>query len=212
MSILERLASSLGRADEQPNVELAAELAARADKAAISELAKALTAGPKPIRHDAIKALYEIGALRPDLIVAHAGAFLELAKGKDNRLIWGALSALDAVAVAAPDVVAANLPAILDAADRSSVIAKDKAVSMLARLAAQPKPSRVAWDRLIAILRTAADNQTPMYAEMALSSAEANDPAELAEVVKFRLSSMDQPAKKARLEKVLRRLEKLAKA
>ena len=47
---------------------------------------------------------------------------------------------------------------------------------------------------------------------MALSSADANSPAQLAEVVKFRLSNMDQPAKKARLEKVLRRLEKLAKA
>lgn len=211
MSILEKLASSLGRSDEQPNVELAAELAARADKAAIAELAKALASAPKPIRHDAIKTLYEIGALKPDLIAPHAGTFLDQAKGKDNRLVWGALSALDAVAIVAPNVIVANLPAILDAADRGSVIAKDKAVSMLARLSAPPTSSRTAWQRLIDILRTSADNQTPMYAEMALSSAGGNDSSELMEVVRFRLSRITQPSKKTRLEKVVRKLEKSTK-
>jgi hypothetical protein len=90
------------------------------------------------------------------------------------------------------------------------VIAKDKTVSMLSTLAALPKHSKAAWPRLIAILRTSEINQTPMYAEAALRAASVNDPRELADVVTMRLGQIVQPAKRARLEKVLRKLEKLA--
>ena len=59
MSVLDELASALGRNDEQPNVELAEKLAASGDKAAIAELVGAL--GDKSaLANDAIKTLYEI--------------------------------------------------------------------------------------------------------------------------------------------------------
>lgn len=45
MSVLGKLASALGRNDEQPNVELAEALVAKPDRAAIAELAGALSAG-----------------------------------------------------------------------------------------------------------------------------------------------------------------------
>jgi hypothetical protein len=51
-----------------------------------------------------------------------------------------------------------------------------------------------------------------MYAEQALRAAPMNHPAMLAEVVQARMERMHQPAKRARLEKVLRRLARLAKA
>jgi hypothetical protein len=133
-------------------------------------------------------------------------------KSRNNRLAWGALTALDTLAAADPKLIADHLPEILDAADRGSVIAKDKAVSMLATLASLPQPVPAVWQRLVEILRTSADNQTPMYAEQALRAAPTNDPAMLAEVVQARMERMHQPAKRARLEKVLRRLARLAKA
>ena len=45
MSVLGRLAGAHGRNDERPNVELAETIAAKGDKAAVAELAGALTAG-----------------------------------------------------------------------------------------------------------------------------------------------------------------------
>jgi hypothetical protein len=208
VSILGRLASALGRRDEVPNVELAAELAASGDKAAIAELAAALSRAKRPLQHDAIKALDEIGAARPELIAPHADAILLVLKSRDNRMLWGALTALDALVATNPRLIAAHLPTMLDAADRSSVIARDKVVSILATLAALPGVAPKAWEFLLAILRTSAVNQTPMYAEQALRAAAATDPKSLAEVVRRRIAEIPQPAKKARLEKVLRKLEK----
>lgn len=202
--VLARLASALDREDEKPNQELAADLAASGNAGDIAILAHALETAAKPIRHDAIKVLYEIGAQRPDLIAPHAPVFVTALKSRDNRMVWGALTALDTLTTTVPNVIAANLPDILDAADRGSVIAKDKAVSMLATLAANG--NSFAWQRLLAILRTSADNQTPMYAEQALRAAPMQDASALAEVVRSRASTIPQPAKRARLEKVLRKL------
>lgn len=211
MSVLEKLASALGRNDEVPNIELAAELAKSGDTAAIATLAGGLLGRVTAVQNDAIKVLYEIGAVRPEFIRPHADAFFDALKSRNNRLVWGAMTALDTLAATAPDRIAGRLPEILDAADRGSVIAKDKAVSILATLAAQPRPVVAAWERLIAILHTSADNQTPMYAELALRAAPMNDAAALIEVIQLRMERMGQPAKRARLEKVLRSLAKPAK-
>ena len=209
MSVLDRLASALGRRDEEPNVAVARDLARSGDAGDIALLADALENASQPIRGDAIKALYELGALRPELIAPHAGAFLAAMNSRNNRLVWGALTALDALAATEPALIAANLPAILAAADRGSVIARDKAVSILATLASQEPPVAGAWEKLLDTLRTSALNQTPMYAEAALRAAPGNDPAALAAVVRKRLEAIHQPARKARLEKVLRNLDRL---
>jgi hypothetical protein len=210
MSILDRLACAMGRRDEEPNVALARALAGSGAAEDVAALADALATAPRSVRHDAIKALYELGALRPEMIHPHADAFLAAMNGSDNRLVWGALAALDTLAAHDPALIAAHLPAILDAAERGSVIAKDKAVSMLATLAALPGPAApVAWAALLATLRGAAVNQIAMYAEATLRAAPMNDPAALAAVVRARLESIATPARRARLEKVLRRLAKL---
>lgn len=210
MSVLDRLACALGRADEAPNIALARDLARTGDSAGVAMLADAVATGPRPVRSDAIKALYELGALRPDLIRPHADAFLAALDSGENRLVWGALTALDTLAAPYPELIAAHLPEILAAAERGSVIAKDKAVSMLATLASLPGPAAPeAWERLLATLRDAAVNQLAMYAEAALRAASMRDPGALAEVVRMRLAGIAHPAKRARLEKVLRRLGKL---
>jgi hypothetical protein len=70
-------------------------------------------------------------------------------------------------------------------------------------------PVATAWERLLAILRTAPVNQVAMYAEAALRAAPGNDPAALAAIVRMRRDGIALPAKRARLEKVLRRLAKI---
>ena len=142
MTVLDQLASALGRNDEQPNVELAEKLAANPDKAAIAELVAALKTGPAPIANDAIKVLYELGERRPELIADYADAFFVTLNSKNNRLVWGGMTALESIATVSASTLAKRLPEILAAAEKGSVIAKDKAVSILAKLVPPNTPRR----------------------------------------------------------------------
>ena len=60
MSLLNRLASSLGRRDEIPNQELARDLAAKKDSKGIHEIAENLWSKDRHIQAYCIKVLYEI--------------------------------------------------------------------------------------------------------------------------------------------------------
>jgi hypothetical protein len=153
MSVLYKLASALERNDERPNVELAEALVAKPDKTAIAMLADALSTGSVAMQNDAIKVLYEIGERAPELVAPHADAFFLLLQSSNNRNVWGAMSAIDTIAGLRPKEVAGHLKAILAAADKGSVIAKDKAMSILAKLAqageaeAMPRPAGPAGGR-----------------------------------------------------------------
>ena len=211
MSVRGKLASALGRNDERPNVELAEALAKQAHASAsvvakVNELVALLSTGTSTEKSDAIKVLAELGGGQPELITAHAGAFLALLKSTNNRLVWGAMQALDAVAQQDPDAIYAALPDILGAADKGSVIAKDKAMSILAQLASVGH-AKQALPIFLDRLETSAPNQLPMYAEFGgVVMDEANAPRfiKILEARRLKLS----PAKRARVEKVLRKLAK----
>lgn len=204
MSVLGKLASALGRNDERPNVELAEALAAKPDAAAIAELAGALATGPTAVSNDAIKVLYELGALKPELVAPHAAAFLKLLGGKNNRNVWGALQAIETITSLQPDAVLAQLPAIIAAADKGSVIAKDKAVAILVKLASAGHGAKV-LPILLERLEGAAPNQFPMYAEQALPVIDAAHRAAFVRLLEGRLSAIEASAKRTRVEKVLRK-------
>src|SRR3990172_4979867 len=131
MSIITSLASSLGRRDEVPNQELARALAARKDKAGIREIAENLWNKDKNIQADCIKVLYEIGYLEPKLVADYAGDFVKLLRSKNNRLVWGGMTALAEVAKASPDAVFKHLDEIKKAKETGSVITVDNAISAL---------------------------------------------------------------------------------
>ena len=203
MSVLGRLASALERNDERPNVELAEALVAKPDRAAIAELAQALSTGSVAIQNDAVKVLYEIGERNAALVAPHADAFLALLESRNNRNVWGAMAAIDTIAAARPRDVAAHLGDILSAADKGSVIAKDKAMSILAKLALAGETK--AMPALLERLASAAVNQFPMYAELALPAVGGHT-ARFEAILTGRLKTIKQPAKRARVEKVLRKL------
>jgi hypothetical protein len=206
MSMLGRLASALGRNDEQPNVELAEALAASPDPAAVAELVAALS-GKSAVANDAIKVLYELGERRPELVALYADEFIAMLGSKNNRMVWGALSAIDTVtAIRAEDVVVA-LDAILAAADAGSVIARDKANAILVKLATTEHAAQV-LPILISRLGDAAPNQFPTYAEAIATVIDAEHKAMFIEVLEARLPGVDGTAKRARVEKLLRKLRK----
>src|SRR6476661_5896203 len=102
MSILNKLASALGRRDETPNTALAKQVAAKKDKVAIQELVDNLSNKSKDIQNDCIKVLYEIGEIDPSLIAQYINEFVSLLSHKNNRLQWGAMTALSTIVLEKP--------------------------------------------------------------------------------------------------------------
>lgn len=206
-SVKSRLANALGRRDEQPNIQVAEDLARSGNRAGVQELIEILANGKGPAKGDAIKVLYEVGLRDPALIVNHTDTLLDLLEARNNRLVWGAMTALAHICRIAPDRIFAHLEAILAAADTGSVIAKDQAFAILVNLVGREGYA----DRVISItlsrLESAAINQLPMYAEQAARAVPAESRAALRTVLKSRLNDEMPPSKRKRTEAVLRRLE-----
>src|SRR5690349_11783066 len=110
MSVLEKLASALGQRDEGPNMALAASVAAAEDFQAVGELVEHLSDKNKDVQSDCIKVLYEIGVIKPEMIAPYVDKFAALLDSKNNRLAWGAMTALHAASKAVPDRVYEYLP------------------------------------------------------------------------------------------------------
>lgn len=142
MRVLEELASAYGRNDEQPNSALAEVIVKKRDAKGVSDLVAVLTGKDKAVRNDAIKVLYEVGARRSELIATHLGVFVGLLASKDNRMVWGAMCAVDAIADTRPKAVVAALPKVMAAVDKGSVFTRDHAVKAMVKLAANKTYAR----------------------------------------------------------------------
>src|SRR2546426_9016368 len=135
MTIIDKLASSLNRRDEVPNQKLAKQIVDRNDEKAVEELVGNLTNEEREIQSDCIKVLYEVGERNPALIAKYAREFSSLLDSENNRLVWGAMAALDQVALANPKAIYGMLAKIVGSAEKGSVITRDHAVGILVKLA-----------------------------------------------------------------------------
>jgi hypothetical protein len=207
MPILNKLASSLGRKDEIPNVELARKIADKDDKKAVAELIRLLKDKSRDVQHDSIKVLYEIGALKPALIASYADDFVELLNHKSNRMQWGAMTAISSIANEVPEKVYQSISYIINAADKGSVITKDQCVSILIKLCSVTRYHDNAFALLIGQLKSSAPNQLPMYAENALPIVKEKGRNIFIKTLTSRLEDVEKESKKKRIEKVLSKLE-----
>ncbi|NEU07579.1 hypothetical protein GZH53_04565 [Flavihumibacter sp. R14] len=206
MTIIEKLSSSLGRRDEVPNQELALLIAGTEDREAVRELIENLVHKDKAIQSDCMKVLYEIGERKPELISPYHETFISLLDSKNNRLVWGAMTALDSISNIHPDIIWQNLPKILDAADKGSVISKDHAVSILIKLAGSKDYHDEAFILLLGQLSSCPPNQLPMYAENALPVISAKFKAGFLELLMSRMGEFEKESKRKRVEKVIGRV------
>ncbi len=205
VSALDRLACSLGRRDEIPNIELAESLLATRDEEGIQELVDALAAGPAPVAADAIKVLYEIGERDPSLIAPYAAEFAALLSVKNNRLVWGAASALHAISLGAPTAVAPHLRSLIDAVSRGSVITQDRGIGAIANAAMGDEAS---IDFLLDHLRTCGAKYVPLRGEYSLPAITPVNATRFASVVAGRLEEQSTGGR-TRLVRLLRVIEAL---
>jgi len=207
MSVLHQLATALGRRDEVPNQELARRIVRERDAAAVQELVENLWHQNKAIPSDCIKVLYEIGAANPDLIAKYYKEFGKLLESKNNRLVWGAMMALDTIVLKQPKGVHRLLSKILKTADSSgSVIARDHAVGILAKLATLKPYRRDSIALLIEQLMSCPNNQFAMYVEMSAPVIDAENKERFRQLIEKRSAELERESAKKRVAKVLKKL------
>lgn len=206
MNLARRLASAQRRKDQHPNIDLAIELVDGWDEDAVTELFALLDAGPKKQRHDALKVLYEIGIRAPELLLPHFDELIDALDTRDNRILWGCIYALRSLVDQAREQLMACLPLILDAAERSTIIARDKAMYILVALASDERYHDAVTPLMLRHIETAATNQFPTYAERAEPTLRPEEAPLLIAIIEAHDGLEAHPAKRRRMDKLLRRL------
>lgn len=206
MTIIDKLASSLNRKDEGPNQELAKYIADRDDKGAVIELVDNLHNNDKNIQSDCIKVLYEIGDLKPSLIAEYSKEFVTLLDHGNNRLVWGAMTALNAITLENPEVIYLSLEKIVDITYKGSVITKDHGVNILIKLCSIKPYADHAFTLLIEQLKKCPTNQLPMYAENAISIVNDKNKSLFIKTLSSRLGDIEKDTKRKRVEKLIKKL------
>jgi len=209
MSVINRLASALGRRDDVPNQELAKELAATKAADDIRELVVNLHNRDRNIQSDCIKVLYEIGHIAPELIAEYAEEFLALLRSKNNRLVWGGMSALATTAEIAAPILYEHREEIKMAIKKGSVITVDRGIKALSLVASQRKAYRnELFPYLLNHLRTCRPKDVPQRAEAILVAVDSENKAEFMAVIGVRMADM-RPAQAKRLKRVMVTAERL---
>ena len=205
MSILNKLASALDRRDELPNEELAKQIADKNDNEAVKELVANLSNKSKDIQTDCIKVLYEIGERKPALIAAYAKEFIDLLASRNNRLQWGAMTAINTITLENPKLIYGSLSKIIAAADNGSVITKDHAVNILISLCSLKQYTENAFSLLIEQLLNSPTNQLPMYAEKAIPVINEKNKQLFVKALASRINDIGKETKRKRVEKVIKK-------
>jgi hypothetical protein len=208
MSISDKLASTQGRKDTILNKELAEQIVKTNNKKAIQELIALLHDKNENLQSDSIKTLYEIGERKPELIADYDKEFLELLSNKNNRLVWGTMTALDCIAAINPKGIYKHLTKILNIAEKGSVITKDHAIGILIKLALVKEYRDTALMLLLDLFKTSLTNQLPMYAENALPVIDGKYKTDFIEVLTSMLGDIEKESKRNRVVKVIKKLSK----
>ena len=202
--MIEKIAYSLGRNDEQPNIDLAKELAETKNKKGIKEIVDGLNDRTEQIANDCIKVLYELGGMSPELISDYAENFIKLLKSKNNRLVWGSMTALSKIASLNPEPIYNSLDTIVEAYERGSVITIDNSISVFAELVkAGKKYEGKVFPVIIHHLEKCRPKEVGQHAERAFVCINSNNAKKFRETLLKRRDELTD-AQKKRVDKLLK--------
>lgn len=205
---LERLACKQGRNDEAPNIELAEKLCADMDARGVCEVAAGLKSSDTAIVNDCIKVLYEVGQRKPELIADFADDFVSALSGKNNRLVWGSMTALVYIATQKAEVLWKRFPEIFAAYQKGSVITVDNAVSVFANMCRAGEPYRTQiFPLLTAHLAACRAKEVAQHAERISVCVDADNRDEFIAVLTARTGELSA-AQNARLTRVIKAAER----
>jgi hypothetical protein len=204
MSALNKIAFYQNRRDDVPNQELAQELAETRSQADIREVAEGLWNREPNIQSDCLKVLYELGYLAPELVAEYAGDFLKLLKHRSNRMVWGGMIALSAVADLKAAEIFPHVDEIIQTMRKGSVITMDNGIKTLALVASQKEEYRKAiFPYLLDHLKTCRPKEVPQHAEKSLPAVTADNAAGFIRVLEKRCEDMTA-SQAVRLKKTIK--------
>ena len=207
--MIEKLACKLGRNDEIPNIELAEYLCQQKDTVGIAEIVDGFKGDDKAVANDCIKVLYEIGGRNPELVSKYAYDFISYLHSKNNRLAWGAMTALAAIAEHAPEVIFEKLHLVLSAYENGSVITVDNSISVLAKLCKADKSyAETVLPIIIRHLQKCRPKEVAQHAERASVCFSSENAKEFIEIFEERVSYLTPPQQN-RINKLLKKLHSL---
>ena len=206
MSILTELASANERKDEELNITLAKKIASKNDGAAIKELVLNLLNKNKEIQSDCIKVLYEAGYLKKDLIAPYYEVFMESLSSRNNRLVWGAMTALGCIADVKADQIGKRVNEVMRATENGSVITQDWGIRVLAIISAKTQvQSGKIYAFLVSFLKKCPAKDIPRHAESILIAVNPGNRGAFLRVLKDRHREL-KPSQAKRVEKIMKTL------
>lgn len=205
--MIEKIAYNLGRNDEEPNIALAIELCKTKDSQGIKEIVNGLKHDKEQIANDCIKVLYEIAEREPELAADHVLEFIQLLKSKNNRLVWGGMTALSKIAFLKPKEIFENIDTVIIAYENGSVITRDNSISVFAEISKADKAyEKVLFNKIIEHLETCRPREVPQHAERAFVCVNKENSKQFADVLRKRRSHLTD-AQKKRADKLINKID-----
>ena len=205
---IEKTAYALERNDEEPNINLAVELVKKNSKSGVLEIVNGLKSAQVQTANDCIKVLYEIGERKPELIADFASDFIELLHSRNNRLVWGGMTALTFIADLKPDEIYKKRESIIRAYNRGSVITIDNSITVFAKLIKANKTyAKTITPILLNHFQKCRAKEIPQHIERAFLCINANNCEEFKDVLQKRYNELTDSQKK-RVDKIIKKIDK----
>lgn len=205
--MIEKIAYSLGRKDEEPNIALALELSTNEDVEGIKEIVDHLKDKNKQVANDCIKVVYEIADRKPTLIAGYVEDFLNLLHSKNNRLVWGAMTSLSKIALIKPHEIMNRLGTVLDAYKNGSVITVDNSISVFAELVKSNVDSdNKVFNIILDHLSTCRPKEVGQHSERASICINEHNSDSFKKVLEKRIDSLTA-AQQKRVQKLIKKIE-----
>lgn len=206
--MVEKIAFNLGRNDEKPNIDLAIELINLKDLEGIKEIVDGLKNKKEQIANDCMKVLYEIGERNPELIAEYVLDFINLLKSRNNRLVWGSMTAISKIVFLKPKEVFGNIEIIISAYENGSVITRDNSISVFAELAKADKEyEKLMLKKILDHLSNCRPKEIGQHAERAFICINQENSKEFISVLLKRRENLSDSQKK-RIDKLIKNIEK----
>lgn len=205
--MIEKVASNLGRNDEEPNIELAILLCTTENTEGIKEIVHGLKDNKTQIANDCIKVLYEIGERKPELISEYVNDFIQLLKSKNNRLVWGSMTALSKISYLKPEDIYNNLDTVIKAYENGSVITVDSAISVFAGICkANEKYEEEILKLILKHLEMCRPREVAQHSERAFICVNRHNSKEFIDVLLKRKEALTE-AQVKRVNKLIKKIE-----
>lgn len=209
MAIIDQLAVSLGRKDDEPNKVLAKEIVAKKNIAGVKELAGNLQNADAKIVSNCLEVLEWVSTEKPELVSDYASQLLSLVQSKNNRHVWSAMIVLARIADLAADVIWKSIEEIIRVTETGSVITMDNGIKIMAQVSSQNETyEKKLFPILMKYLKECRSKSIPQYSESVFVAVNQDNKNDFVRVLQNRMEQLSS-SQKNRVQKVIKKVELL---